>query len=85
MTRLSEEFNKNEMLNMMQGIFTDIPNFAKRTQEVVSKYMPATENIKQNRKAIMDRVLKTVKDVLFLPDISRNAVQKGFNPVQKLN
>ena len=57
-----------EMMMMVQGIFANIPNLAKRMQKVIrSEYMyESTEQ--EKRKALVERCLEALKEVLYLPE-----------------
>ena len=70
---------------MMQGAFTSVQNFAKRLQGVIRSEVPDRGQTREGRKAFVDRVLKVLKDVIYLPDGTKDAIYEEFDPVLIIN
>ena len=85
MAKVQEEFDMGEMMMMLQGVFTSIPNFAKRMQKVIREQIPDKGQTREGRKAFVERCLKAAKEVLHLPEKFKTQIYEEFDPVLILN
>ena len=85
MAKVQEEFDMGEMMMMLQGVFTSIPNFAKRMQKVIKEQIPDKGQTSEGRKAFVQRCLKAAKEVLHLPEKFKTQIYEEFDPVLILN
>ena len=73
------------MLMILQGALTSIPNFAKRTQNVIKAEVPDRGQTREGRKVFVEKVLAGLKGMLHLPERFKDAIYEEFDPVLIIN
>ena len=77
---LAEEFNPIEMMQLMKGNVKGINNLADRLKKVVKRYLRGEVDSKENRAALVRRILKTLRKIISLPANLKDIVCEEFDP-----
>ena len=74
-----------EMMMMVQGALQSVPNLAKRMQKVVRNEQQSNGTDQEKRKALVERCLEALKEVLHLPEKFKSQIYEEFDPILIIN
>jgi hypothetical protein len=68
------------MMQLMKGNVKGINNLADRLKKVVKRYLRGEVDSKENRAALVRRILKTLRKIISLPANLKDIVCEEFDP-----
>ena len=78
---MASEFAQLEMMTIVMGNFQQIKNFKARTQKVLRAEIAEEGKSQEGRRKLIDMAMKVLKDIITLPQQSRDSIYEQFDPV----
>ena len=77
----ASEFNMMELMNLMGGHFKQVKEFNTRSIKFIRSIMKDNGDTKESREDLAARAMQTIREVVHLPEKSRDSIYEGFDPV----
>ena len=73
------------MMQLMKGNVAGIKNLTDRLKIVIIKYLHGEVDSKENRAALVQRILKTLRKIISVPDNIQDTLSEDFDPTSLLD